>query len=73
LSQNLEQALKKAADRERSFWTLVANQVVFEGKVGEQFRKENVKYVPKFFAAAIIGENPQDFGIQMAPLSTYTK
>ncbi len=73
LSQNLEQALKKAADQERSFWTLVANQVVFEGKIGEQFRKENVKYVPKFFAAAIIGENPQDFGINMAPLSTYTQ
>ncbi|GIU81457.1 MAG: FHA domain-containing protein [Acidobacteria bacterium] len=73
LSQNLEKALKKAADQERSFWTLVANQVVFEGAVGEQFRKENVKYVPKFFAAAIIGENPQDFGINMAPLSTYTR
>jgi hypothetical protein len=73
LSQNLEKALKNAAGQDRSFWTLVANQVVFEGKIGEQFRKENVKYVPKFFAAAIIGENPQDFGINMQPLSTYTK
>lgn len=73
LSQNLEKALKAAADQERSFWTLVANQTIFEGKVGEQFRKENVKYVPKFFAAAIIGENPQDFGINMAPISTYTR
>ena len=73
LSRNLETALRATADKERSFWTLVANQVSFEGKIGEQFRKENVRYVPKFFAAAIIGENPQDFGINMQPLSTYTK
>lgn len=73
LSKNLESALRTASSQERSFWTLVANQVAFEGKIGEQFRKENVKYVPKFFAAAIISENPQDFGINMQPLSTYTK
>ncbi|HLM01674.1 MAG TPA: FHA domain-containing protein [Pyrinomonadaceae bacterium] len=73
LSQNLEKALKAAAGQDRSFWTLVANQVAFEGGIGEQFRRENVKYVPKFFAAAIIGENPRDFGIDMQPLSTYTK
>jgi pSer/pThr/pTyr-binding forkhead associated (FHA) protein len=73
LSNNLEAALRAASSQERSFWTLVANQVAFEGKIGEQFRRENVKYVPKFFAAAIIGENPQDFGINMQPLSTYTK
>ena len=73
LSNNLEAALRAASSQERSFWTLVANQVVFQGKIGEQFRRENVKYVPKFFAAAIIGENPQDFGIEMQPLSTYTK
>jgi hypothetical protein len=35
----------------------------------KQFQLENVKYVPKFFAAAIIGENPQAFGINLAPLS----
>jgi pSer/pThr/pTyr-binding forkhead associated (FHA) protein len=73
LSQNLEKALKAAAGQDRSFWTLVANQVAFEGGIGEQFRRENVKYVPKFFAAAIVGENPADFGIEMQPLSTYTK
>jgi len=43
------------------------------GGIGKQFRNENIKYVPKFFAAAIIGENPQDFGINMQPLSTYNK
>ncbi|MDQ2920770.1 MAG: transglycosylase SLT domain-containing protein [Acidobacteriota bacterium] len=37
----------------------------------ETFRSENVFYVPRFFAAAIIGENPQAFGLQMQPLSSH--
>jgi hypothetical protein len=37
----------------------------------ETFRKENVFYVPSFFAAAIVGENPQTFGLQQQPLSSY--
>ena len=40
-------------------------------KLDETFRSENVFYVPRFFAAAIIGENPQAFGLQMQPLSSY--
>lgn len=40
-------------------------------KLDETFRYENVFYVPRFFAAAIIGENPQVFGLQMQPLSSY--
>ena len=40
-------------------------------KLDEQFRYENVFYVPRFFAAAIVGENPQAFGLQMQPLSSY--
>lgn len=32
---------------------------------------ESTLYVPLFFAAAIIGENPQSFGLQMQPLSSY--
>lgn len=40
-------------------------------KLDEAFKTENVFYVPRFFAAAIIGENPQAFGIQMQPLSSY--
>jgi len=40
-------------------------------KLDETFRYENVFYVPRFFAAAIIGENPQAFGIQSRPLSSY--
>ena len=56
-------------NRERSFWTLVANK----GKLDEWFQTENIAYVPRFFAAAIIGENPWDFGIDMNQLSTYTE
>lgn len=55
-------------DKERSFWTLVANQ----GVLDEKFQKENVNYVPRFFAAAIFGETPWAFGAKLRPLSTYT-
>lgn len=34
-----------------------------------QFLSESIKYVPKFFAAAVIGENPGFFGIEISPLS----
>jgi hypothetical protein len=40
-------------------------------KLDEQFKTENVFYVPRFFAAAIIGENPQYFELQTPPLSSY--
>ena len=33
------------------------------------FQRESVYYVPRFFAAAIIGENPTAFGLQGQPLS----
>lgn len=39
-------------------------------KLDATFQNENVYYVPRFFAAAIIGENPQAFGLQMKPLSS---
>lgn len=68
LSKNLETALKENGNQERSFWTLVANA----DSLSKQFQVENIKYVPKFYAAAIIGENPQDFGMSLQPLSTYT-
>jgi hypothetical protein len=55
-------------NKERSFWTLVANS----DKLDRFFQNENIKYVPKFFAAAIVGENPWAFGLGMNPLSTYT-
>lgn len=71
LSSNLLKALdavRSSENPERSFWTLVANADL----LSDQFQKENIKYVPKFFAAAIIGENPRIFGVEMEPLSTYT-
>lgn len=69
LSTNLKTALESNETQERSFWTLIANA----DKLSKQFQLENVKYVPKFFAAAIVGENPRDFGLNLQPLSTYAK
>jgi hypothetical protein len=40
-------------------------------KLDAHFQQENVYYVPAFFAAAIIGENPQAFGLQTQSLSVF--
>jgi hypothetical protein len=40
-------------------------------RLDDTFRSESVFYVPRFFAAAIIGENPRAFGIQSQSLSAY--
>ncbi len=37
--------------------------------LGKHFQGEGVSYTPALVAAAIIGEHPQDFGIDMRPLS----
>ncbi|HEX8921217.1 MAG TPA: serine/threonine-protein kinase [Pyrinomonadaceae bacterium] len=58
--------LRDTNNFERNFWTLFVNR----DQLDEQFRRENAGYVPRFFAAAIIGENPQTFGLQMPPLTT---
>jgi len=68
LSSNLEKALSSGA-LPRDFWTLIEKSDM----LSKQFQAENFKYVPKFFAAAIIGENPQDFGLTLQPISTYSK
>lgn len=73
LSNNMDSVFASVANQDRNFWTLVANQNKMTGGAAKQFSNENVKYVPKFFATAIIGENPQDFGVNLQPLSTYTK
>jgi hypothetical protein len=39
-------------------------------KLDKSFRSESVYYVPRWFAAAIIGENPQAFGLPTRPLSS---
>jgi hypothetical protein len=69
LSQNLEKALSSGQGIERDFWSLISKSEI----LSKQFQAENFKYVPKFFAAAIIGENPQDFGLNLQPVSTYSK
>jgi hypothetical protein len=69
LSSNLEKALSSGQGLPRDFWSLIAKGDI----LSKQFQAENFKYVPKFFAAAIIGENPQDFGLNLQPISTYTR
>ncbi|MGH9946334.1 MAG: FHA domain-containing protein [Pyrinomonadaceae bacterium] len=69
LSSNLVKALESNTGLPRDFWTLISKGEI----LSKQFQAENFKYVPKFFAAAIIGENPQDFGLKLQPLSTYNK
>jgi serine/threonine protein kinase len=53
---------------ERNFWTLFAHR----DKLDDGFRRESAVYVPNFLAAAIIGENPDAFGLNMPALSTLT-
>ena len=60
--------LRDSDDYERTFWMLFKNR----DRLDESFRNEGAGYVPMFFAAAIVGENPRNFGLQMAPLSTLT-
>jgi hypothetical protein len=40
-------------------------------RLDRSFREESVYYVPMFFAAAIVGENPRAFGLRAQPLSWY--
>jgi hypothetical protein len=58
--------LRGTENYERNFWTLLANKKSLD----EVFRNENAGYVPSFFAAAIVGENPETFGLQIPPLSS---
>ena len=61
---NLRQ-LRGTKNYERNFWTLFMHRSELE----DGFRNEGAHYVPSFFAAAIIGENPQNFGLPLPPLS----
>jgi hypothetical protein len=54
-------------NRACSICALTANS----DKLDPTFQNESVYYVPRFFAAAIIGENPQAFGLQTQPLSSF--
>ena len=58
--------LRSNENYERNFWTLLANREILDNG----FRDESAGYVPSFFAAAIVGENPEAFGLQTPPLSS---
>ena len=60
--------LRSEKNYERNFWTLLANRETLD----DGFRRESAGYVPSFFAAAIVGENPETFGLQTPPLSSLT-
>jgi serine/threonine protein kinase len=63
--RNALRQLRNTDNYQRNFWTLFRHR----DKLDEVFRRENSRYVPHFFAAAIVGENPQNFGLQIKPLS----
>lgn len=42
-------------------------------QLNQSMQTEGLKYALTFFAAAIIGENPESFGMKLNPLSSYTK
>ena len=58
--------VRETSDYQRNFWTLFAHR----DELDATFRNEGAAYVPSFFAAAIVGENPQSFGLTLPPLST---
>src|SRR5262245_64385395 len=51
-----------------SFWTLLENNERLSIPLGA----ESQNYAPRFYAAAILGENPQRFGLEIQRLSAYT-
>ena len=73
-------AYNRGADKTASDLKLVLNEqnkrcsicalAAGRNKLDQTFRQESVFYVPSFFAAAIIGENPRAFGLQTQPLSS---
>jgi membrane-bound lytic murein transglycosylase D len=44
-----------------------------ESTSNRKLTAENAQYVPSFFAAAIVGENPLSFGLNSAPLSSLSQ
>jgi hypothetical protein len=54
-------------DRAATFWSMTADPSRYP--LTKYFLDEGKGYVPLFFAAAIVGENPADFGLSARPLS----
>jgi serine/threonine protein kinase len=61
--------LRETGNPKRNFWTLLANR----DRLDATFKNENAYYVPRFFAAAIIGETPQTFTLPTPPLTTLAR
>jgi Transglycosylase SLT domain len=51
-----------------NFWTSLENNA----QLSLPLSSEGQNYAPRFFAAAILGETPQRFGLEIRRLSTYT-
>lgn len=57
---------------QQTFWKLVFNAYKDEKENAKTREFPGLAIIPKFFAAAIVGENPRLFGVDMEPLSSYT-
>lgn len=69
---DLIQLRRQRPDVARDFWSLF-EKLRREGRspVSKTCTNEYFSYIPKFYAAAIIGENPETFDLPIRPLSTY--
>jgi hypothetical protein len=67
---NVERDLRLIINDENKRCSICA-LVAARDRLDQMFQTENVHYVPRFFAAAIVGENPTAFGLQSQPLSSY--
>lgn len=71
-SQNTRRDLELVLDGQNKDCSICALTAA-RTKLDKTFQDEGVHYVPRFFAAAIIGENPQVFDLQMEPLSSFER
>ena len=67
---NVARDLRLVVDEQNKRCSICAI-VAARARLDQMFQTENVHYVPRFFAAALIGENPAAFGLQSQPLSSY--
>lgn len=58
--------LRARGETKRSFWAIYR----YRGELHEELDEGSSRYVPRFFAAAIIGETPAVFDLPTPPLST---
>lgn len=63
--RNTLRELRGQDNYERNFWTLFAHR----DQLDRSFQNESAYYVPNFFAAAIVGENPEAFNLPLPSLS----